>query len=48
MSPPARTSAFATTAPSAGTYRLFLDFQHGGVVRTAAFTVEVHGVTAAR
>lgn len=32
---------FATTAPSAGTYRLFLDFQHGSVVRTAAFTVEV-------
>jgi hypothetical protein len=32
---------FATTAPSAGTYRLFLDFQHGDVVRTAAFTVEV-------
>ena len=30
---------FATTAPSAGTYRLFLDFQHDGVVRTAAFTV---------
>jgi hypothetical protein len=30
---------FATTAPSAGTYRLFLDFQHGSVVRTAAFTV---------
>jgi hypothetical protein len=32
---------FATTAPSAGTYRLFLDFRHDGVVRTAAFTVEV-------
>jgi hypothetical protein len=30
---------FATTAPSAGTYRLFLDFQHEGVVRTAEFTV---------
>jgi hypothetical protein len=30
---------FATTVPSAGTYRLFLDFQHDGVVRTAAFTV---------
>ncbi|HET6394252.1 MAG TPA: hypothetical protein VFG13_15600 [Blastococcus sp.] len=30
---------FATTAPSAGDYRLFLDFQHDGVVRTAAFTV---------
>jgi hypothetical protein len=32
---------FSTTAPSAGTYRLFLDFRHGSVVRTAAFTVEV-------
>ncbi|MGY1744986.1 hypothetical protein [Blastococcus sp. SYSU D00695] len=33
--------AFVTTAPSAGTYRLFLDFRHGDVVRTAEFTVEV-------
>jgi hypothetical protein len=32
---------FATTPPSAGTYRLFLDFKHGSVVRTAAFTVTV-------
>jgi hypothetical protein len=32
---------FATTAPTAGSYRLFLDFKHGSVVRTAAFTVEV-------
>jgi hypothetical protein len=31
----------ATTAPSPGTYRLFLDFRHDGVVRTAEFTVEV-------
>jgi hypothetical protein len=30
---------FATTAPSAGTYGLFLDFKHGSVVRTAAFTL---------
>jgi hypothetical protein len=30
---------FATTAPSARDYRLFLDFKHDGVVRTAAFTV---------
>ena len=29
---------FHTTAPSDGTYRLFLDFKHGGVVRTAEFT----------
>ncbi|MEU6395250.1 hypothetical protein [Streptomyces sp. NPDC046939] len=31
--------SFTATAPSAGTYRLFLDFKHGGKVRTAAFTV---------
>ncbi|WAU81338.1 hypothetical protein O1Q96_17050 [Streptomyces sp. Qhu-G9] len=31
--------SFTATAPSAGAYRLFLDFQHKGVVRTAAFTV---------
>jgi hypothetical protein len=33
---------FMTTAPSAGTYRLFLDFRHGNVVRTAEFTVRTH------
>ncbi len=32
---------FHTTFPSRGAYRLFLDFQHGDVVRTAAFTVDV-------
>lgn len=32
---------FHTTFPSTGAYRLFLDFQHGDVVRTAAFTVNV-------
>jgi hypothetical protein len=32
--------SFTTTAPGPGTYRLFLDFRHGGEVRTAAFTVE--------
>ncbi|EPH43497.1 hypothetical protein ABT390_19800 [Streptomyces aurantiacus] len=31
--------SFTATAPSAGAYRLFLDFQHEGTVRTAAFTV---------
>lgn len=31
--------SFTATAPSPGTYRLFLDFRHAGVVRTAAFTV---------
>jgi hypothetical protein len=30
---------FYATAPSVGDYRLFLDFQHGDVVRTAEFTV---------
>ncbi|MDT0270498.1 hypothetical protein RM844_29925 [Streptomyces sp. DSM 44915] len=30
---------FHTTMPSAGTYRLYLDFQHEGEVRTAEFTV---------
>jgi hypothetical protein len=35
--------AFATTFPTAGTYRLFLDFRAAGVVRTAAVTVEVRG-----
>jgi hypothetical protein len=29
---------FFAEVPSAGTYRLYLDFQHGGVVRTAGFT----------
>jgi hypothetical protein len=47
--PPGPDVRFATTAPSAGTYRLFLDFKHDGAVRTAAFTVsagaheEAHG-----
>jgi hypothetical protein len=31
--------AFETDLPTAGVYRLFLQFQHRGVVRTAAFTV---------
>lgn len=31
--------SFTATAPTAGTYRLFLDFQHEGTVRTAEFTV---------
>jgi hypothetical protein len=30
---------FFATAPSAGAYRLFLNFKHGDTVRTAAFTV---------
>ncbi|WP_405803131.1 hypothetical protein [Streptomyces sp. NBC_01187] len=35
--------SFTTTAPSAGAYRLFLDFKHDGKVRTAAFTVHAGG-----
>ncbi|GHC59949.1 hypothetical protein [Streptomyces flavofungini] len=35
--------SFTATAPSAGAYRLFLDFRHEGVVRTAAFTVRTGG-----
>lgn len=31
--------AFMAAAPSPGHYRLFLDFQHEGVVRTAEFTM---------
>ncbi|MFF2021833.1 hypothetical protein ACFVW2_08490 [Streptomyces sp. NPDC058171] len=38
--------SFTATAPSAGTYRLFLDFQHEGEVRTAAFTVRAGGAQA--
>ncbi|MGW5238296.1 hypothetical protein ACWEOW_05150 [Monashia sp. NPDC004114] len=34
---------FHTTAPSAGIYRLHLDFQHEGVVRTASFVVRASG-----
>jgi len=36
---------FGAAVPSAGTYRLFLDFQHEGVVRTAAFTVTAGGTS---
>ncbi|MGW0818063.1 hypothetical protein ACWD00_33485 [Streptomyces viridiviolaceus] len=35
--------SFTATAPSVGAYRLFLDFQHQGKVRTAAFTVHAGG-----
>lgn len=30
---------FHTAVPGTGTYRLFLDFKHGDIVRTAAFTL---------
>lgn len=39
--------SFTATAPSKGAYRLFLDFQHEGKVRTAAFTVHAGGAAAA-
>lgn len=32
--------AFTVDLPTAGGYRLFLEFRHGGVVRTAEFTVD--------
>jgi hypothetical protein len=35
--------AFTAEVPTAGGYRLFFDFQHGGVVRTAEFTVATRG-----
>ncbi|MEU8925046.1 hypothetical protein AB0D10_29605 [Kitasatospora sp. NPDC048545] len=37
---------FTTTAPSTGSYRLFLDFKHQDTVRTAAFTVTADGTAA--
>ncbi|WP_155059654.1 hypothetical protein [Streptomyces blattellae] len=38
--------SFTATAPSSGTYRLFLDFKHEGTVHTAAFTVNAGPATA--
>ncbi|GIH05201.1 hypothetical protein Rhe02_32680 [Rhizocola hellebori] len=37
---------FYAEVPSSGGYGLFLDFQHQGIVRTAAFTAATHGTTA--
>ncbi|MCU1628277.1 MAG: secreted protein [Pseudonocardia sp.] len=37
--PPGPRIRFVAEVPSAGGYRLFLDFQHGGAVHTAEFTV---------
>jgi hypothetical protein len=37
--------AFMAAAPSHGTYRLYLDFQHNDVVRTAEFTVRTTAAT---
>jgi hypothetical protein len=36
---------FVAEVPTAGGYRLFVDFQHNGVVRTAEFTVDAAGTT---
>ena len=41
--PPGPTVDFAVFAPTAGTYALYLDFQHRGVVHTAEFVIEVEG-----
>jgi hypothetical protein len=38
--------SFTATAPSSGTYRLFLDFKHEGRVHTAAFTVRAGAASA--
>jgi hypothetical protein len=39
---------FHITVPSNGDYRLFLDFKHDGVVRTAEFTVSVGSADSAK
>ncbi|MFF7451449.1 MULTISPECIES: hypothetical protein [unclassified Streptomyces] len=39
--------SFTATAPSEGSYRLFLDFKHEGTVHTAAFTVTAGKAAAA-
>ncbi len=39
--------AFTADVPSPGGYRLFLDFRHGGVVRTVEFTVDAVALDAA-
>lgn len=38
--------SFTATAPSSGSYRLFLDFQHDGEVHTVAFTARAGGAAA--
>ncbi|MFD8588628.1 hypothetical protein ACFV1B_03570 [Streptomyces sp. NPDC059637] len=45
--PPGPAVAFHVEAPSAGTYRLYLDFKHDGKVRTAAFTAHAGAKPAA-
>lgn len=41
--PAGPTIDFAVEVPTPGIYRLFLDFQHDGVVRTAPFVIAVEG-----
>jgi hypothetical protein len=45
---PGPSVTFYAEVPSAGAYRLFLDFQHGGTVRTAEFTVTTEGYAPAQ
>lgn len=45
---PGPSVTFYAEVPSDGTYRLFLDFQHAGTVRTAEFTLPAQGATPAR
>ncbi len=42
---PGPTITFFAEVPSVGSYRLFLDFKHEGVVRTAEFTIATAGAT---
>lgn len=42
-----RKPVFHAAVPSGGTYHLYLDFKHNGVVRTAAFIVDASGSAAA-
>ncbi|MDI5941459.1 hypothetical protein QLR68_25660, partial [Micromonospora sp. DH15] len=39
--PPTAGVSFQVTVPGPGSYRLYLDFQVAGVVRTAEFTLNV-------
>ena len=39
LSPPEDRLLFETEFPTAGTYRLYLQFDHGGAVRTGELTV---------
>ena len=45
MTKPGPEVVFYAAVPSDGTYHLYLDFKHEGVVRTAAFTVSTSGTS---